>query len=121
MGIVLAITLFCGGSFFGLLILISLVPTNPDSDLRNLEADNRKPESGINYSKYKITLKDDLSEWEFKIDGGEAYYSQQKLFVKSDKPSFYFVVVTSDSKFRTENAYVKVTVQDLSGDAKAKA
>jgi hypothetical protein len=29
-------------------------------------------------------------------------------------------VVTSDSKFRTENAYVKVTVQDLSGDAKAK-
>jgi hypothetical protein len=108
LGIFGGIILICGGGFAALIALIPDTNVNYNSGYSN--SSNSSSTTGT-------VLKDDLSKWKPKLEiYGVTNYADNRLTVSTKQKNYYYVLVTPDAKFKTENATTKVIVKNTTGE-----
>jgi hypothetical protein len=108
LGIFGGVILLCGGGFAALIALI------PDS---NVNYNSNYSNSSNLSSAPRAVLKDDLSKWKPKLEiYGVTNYADNRLTISTKQKNFYYVLVTPDASFKTENATVKVTAKNTTGE-----
>ncbi|MGI9036570.1 MAG: hypothetical protein ACR2GD_11095 [Pyrinomonadaceae bacterium] len=109
LGIFGALILVCGGGLVG---LIAIVANDDNTNVsgntyRNLNVGNYKPNN---------LLTDDLSNWKIPNDNlGITDYQNGEFYMTSKSGGYYFVLLSGDKNFRTDNATTGVTVRNTTG------
>ena len=112
LGIFGAVILLCGGGFVGLLAIVA----NSGDDNRNLSGNySQNFNSNSGGKKLGNILTDDLSGWKLPNDNlGVTDYQNKEFSMTSKSGGYFFILLTNNRAFRTENATARVTVKNPS-------
>lgn len=109
LGIFGAIIVLCGGGFAGLIAIVA------NQDNKNTYGANTNYVNTNNVKPNNL-LTDNLSGWKMPNDNlGITSYDNNEFFMTSKPGGYFFVLVSSNKNFRTDNATTRVTVRNTTG------
>lgn len=109
LGIFGAIIVLCGGGFVGLIAIVA------NQDNKNTYTANTNYGNSNNVKSGNL-LTDNLSAWKLPNDNlGVTNYENNEFYMTSKPGGYFFVLLTSNKNFRTDNATTRVTVRNSTG------